>query len=315
MARAASRSAVVTLAGQLSRVVIQFAGVIVLARLLEPQDYGLVAMVLVIIGVGEVFRDFGLSTAAVQAKTLSDDERNNLFWINGGIGLLLAVVAAAVSPLVALLFDDERLVGLTLVLSVTFLLNGIGTQFRADLNRDLRFGPLVVTDIAAQVAGVLAGVLAAVAGWGYWALAGQQIVLAVVMLVGVAVFARWRPSWYRRAVPVRRFLTFGAEVVGAQLLGYASKNIDTLVIGTTLGATPLGYYNRAYQLLALPLSQINAPATRVALPVLSKLQSDRHRFGDYLLAGQTAMLHLVLALFSISGALAVPLVTTVLGEK
>ncbi len=303
------------MAGQLGRVLVQVAGVVVLARLLDPQDYGLLAMVMVIIGIGEVFRDFGLSTASVQAKTLSDQERSNLFWINSGIGLLLAGAVAACSPLVALLFSDERLVGLTLVLSATFLFNGVGTQFRADLNRGLRFGRLVVADMAAHLLGLLAGVVMALAGFGYWALAGQQIVLSVVTLVAVAALTGWRPGRYRRDVPIRKFVSFGADVVGAQLLGYASKNVDTMVIGVTLGATPLGLYNRAYQLLALPLSQVNAPATRVALPVLSRLQDDRERFAAYLLAGQTAMLHVVVTIFSLSAALAVPLVELVLGTK
>lgn len=294
---------------------LQSVGVVVLARLLSPSDYGLVAMVLVIIGIGEVLRDFGLSTAAVQAKTLSTDERSNLFWINSGIGLVLTLALMAGSPLVALLFGDDRLIALSIVLAVTFLLNGIGTQFRADLNRDLGFGRLVVSDIAGQLFGLITGVIMAVSGFGYWALAGQQVALALSTLIITLVFVRWRPGRYRRDVPVRRFVKFGLEVIGAQALGYASKNIDTLVIGTTLGATPLGFYNRAYQLLALPLSQINAPATRVALPVLSRLQAQGERFGNYLLAGQTAILHLVLAIFSLSGALAVPLIDVVLGEK
>lgn len=304
-----------TISGQLARVLLQSVGVVILARLLAPSDYGLVAMVLVIIGIGEVVRDFGLSTAAVQAKTLSIEERTNLFWINSGIGLTLTVALMLGSPLVAALFGDSRLVGLTLVLAVTFLFNGIATQLRADMNRDLSFGRLVVSDILGQLFGLATGVVMALSGFGYWSLAGQQVVLSLSTLTVVCVFARWRPGRYRRDVSVRRFLKFGLEVIGAQALGYASKNIDTLVIGTTLGATPLGYYNRAYQLLALPLSQINAPSTRVALPVLSKLQTQRDRFGAYLLAGQTAMLHLVLTIFSLTAAVAVPLVDLVLGDK
>ena len=139
LAGSASRGALVTLAGQAVRVVIQLAGIVVLARLLGPSDYGLVAMVTVIIGVGEVFRDFGLSSAAIQAKILTPAQKDNLFWINGGIGLLLTLLVCALASPIADFYGDPRLQPLSYALSLTFLLNGLSTQFRADLSRHLRF--------------------------------------------------------------------------------------------------------------------------------------------------------------------------------
>ncbi|WP_345481941.1 lipopolysaccharide biosynthesis protein [Amnibacterium soli] len=307
MAGRASRGAAVTVAAQGLRVVVQAASVVVLARLLAPTDYGLIAEVLVIIGLGEIFRDFGLTNAAVQAKTLSTAERSNLFWLNSLIGVVLTGVAVAVAPAVAAFYGDPRLSALTAVLAVTFLLNGLGTQLRADLNRTLEFGRLSFAEIGGQVVGLAVGVAMALLGSGYWSLAGQQVGQAIVSLVLLAALGRFRPQRYRRDVPMRRFVGFGLDVVGAQLLGYAGKNTDTVVIGTLIGAGPLGVYNRAFQLLALPLTQINAPSTRVALPVLSSLQDDPVRYRRYLLAGQSVMMHLVLGVFSWSTALAAPL--------
>ncbi|WP_158590155.1 lipopolysaccharide biosynthesis protein [Amnibacterium setariae] len=315
LAGRASRGAAVTLGAQGLRVLVQTASVVVLARLLAPTDYGLIAEVLVVIGLGEIFRDFGLTSAAVQAKTLSAGERSNLFWLNAVIGVVLAAVTVLAAPGVAAFYGDDRLVALTAVLSVVFLFNGVGTQLRADLNRRLAFGRLSAAEIVGQAAGLAGGVAIALLGGGYWALAGQQILQAVVTLVLLWWFDRFRPERYRRDVPMRRFLGFGADVVGAQLLGYAGKNTDTVVIGATLGVGPLGVYNRAFQLLALPLTQINAPATRVALPVLSSLQDQPERFRRYLLAGQSVMLHLVLAVFSWSTALATPLLLLLLGPR
>lgn len=313
LAGRASRGAAVTLSAQALRVLVQTASVVVLARLLAPTDYGLIAEVLVIIGLGEIFRDFGLTNAAVQAKTLSDVERSNLFWLNALIGVVLTILTVVVSPAVAAFYGDQRLTALTAVLSVTFLMNGVGTQLRADFNRTLAFGKLSFAEIAGQVLGLAAGVVMAVLGSGYWSLAGQQLVQAATTLALLWGMGRFRPQRYHRSVSMRRFVGFGLDVVGSQLLGYAGKNTDTVVIGTMLGAGPLGIYNRAFQLLALPLTQINAPSTRVALPVLSSLQDEPARFRRYLLAGQAVMMHLVLGVFSWSVALAAPLLLLLLG--
>lgn len=311
----ASRGAAFTMGGQAVRLVVQLVGVVVLARLLTPADYGLVAMVVAITGVGEIFRDFGLSSAAIQAKQLSPEQKDNLFWINTGIGVLLAVLALAAAPLIAGLYNEPRLALLASVLSVTFVLNGLSTQYRASMSRGLRYGGLAGIDVTAQATGLAFAIALALAGAGYWALAAQQIGVAAVALLGLVLATRWVPGPYRRAAPMRRLLGFGSNLVGAQLLGYASKNIDQVLIGTRFGASATGLYNRAFQLLMLPLNQINAPSTTVALPVLSKLQDERDRYRDFLLTGQTVLLHVVLAVFSLGCALAAPLIVLVLGPQ
>ena len=139
LGRRAARGALVTVGAQGVKIVLQVVGVVVLARLLSPGDYGLVAMVTAIIGVAEIFRDFGLSSAAVQAKTLSKAQRDNLFWINTAAGGLLTVIVFFGAPLVALLYGRGELVGLTQVLAFIFVLNGMGTQFRADLDPSLTY--------------------------------------------------------------------------------------------------------------------------------------------------------------------------------
>jgi PST family polysaccharide transporter len=294
---------------------LQLGGLIVLARLLDPSDYGLLAMVLAVVGLTELLRDFGLSSAAVQARTLSIEQRNNLFWINAVVGTALAGVVVLISPLVALLYDEPRLGPMAAALAVTFAFNGFATQFRANMNRALRFGSVAVADVGAQAAGLAVGIAMALSSFGYWALVGQQITVALTGLVLLVSLGRWRPGRYRRRVPMRQLLGFGSNFLAAQLLGYASKNADSVVLGITLGAAPLGLYNRAYQLSMLPVTQVNAPATQVALGVLSRIQDDRKRFDEYLLVGQTVLLHAVLAIFSVACGLAAPLITLALGVQ
>ncbi|HYG07626.1 MAG TPA: lipopolysaccharide biosynthesis protein [Stenotrophomonas sp.] len=313
-ARAAG-GAFVTMAGQGVRVAVQFGGIILLARLLTPHDYGLMAMVTAIVGAAEILRDFGLSSAAVQARELSRAQRDNLFWINTGIGLLLALAVFAGAHALAQFYREPALVQIAQALAITFLLSGMTTQYRAQLSRGLRFGQLALSDVGAQVAGLLAAVAAALAGAGFWALVLQQVVQAAVQLLLTVLCARWLPRGYDRSAPMRQFVGFGWNLMLAQLLGYASRNVGQVIIGARTGAEALGLYNRAFQLLMMPLNQINAPATTVALPVLSQLQDDRERFASFLLRGQTVMVHLIVATFAFACAQALPLMVLVLGEQ
>ena len=311
----ASRGAAVTFAGQGARILIQVVGIAVLARLLSPSDYGLLAVVLAITGIGEVIRDFGLSSAAVQARTLSPGQRTNLFWLNVGIGTALTAAFLGAAWPIAAAYGDDRLWGVTAALSSTFLLNGLATQFRADLNRSMRFTALTVTDIAAQLGGLLLTVAAALAGFGYWALVVQQLSSAVVQLVVVVASTRWRPGLPRRGEPIKQFVSFGSNLAAVQLLGYASKNVDSVVLAATVGSSALGLYNRAFQLMTLPLNQINAPSTRIALPVLSKLQDDPPRFAAFLRVGQTALLNVTSAALAVLAAQADAIVAISLGSQ
>ncbi|CAD0323741.1 lipopolysaccharide biosynthesis protein [Xanthomonas hortorum pv. vitians] len=311
----AAGGAAVTMIGQSAKMVVQFGGIILLARLLTPYDYGLMAMVTAIVGAAEILRDFGLSAAAVQAKHVSREQRDNLFWINSGIGLSLSVVVYASAHLIANFYKEPALVMISQALAVTFLINGMTTQYRAHLSRGLRFGQVALSDVGSQVLGLVAAVAAALLGWGYWALVVQQVVQASVNFLIAASCSRWLPRGYQRAAPMRDFMSFGWNLMAAQLLGYASRNVGQVIIGWRTGPDALGLYNRAFQLLMMPLNQINAPATSVALPVLSQLQDDRERFNAFLLRGQTVMVHLIFALFAFSCALAMPLIVLVLGEQ
>ncbi|WP_309133822.1 lipopolysaccharide biosynthesis protein [Cellulomonas sp.] len=311
----ASRGAAVTLLGQGTRAVVLVTGVVVLARLLEPEDYGLLAMVVAFTGVAEVVRDFGLTNAAVRTPHLTTGQRTNLFWLSSGIGAALGLLVLAASPLVAAFYADPRLQGVAAWLSLTFVLNGVMAQYKADLNRTLRFGALTGVEVAGQVTGLATAVLLALGGAGYTALVAQQLVQLLAQLVLLLAVARWLPGPWVRGESVRPFVRFGANLVGGQMLGYVGNHVDTVVIGSTLGAGPLGLYNRAYQLLVLPLHQVNAPMTRVALPVLARLQDQPARYRQFLLTGQTAMLGLVTTLLAFAAAQAPALVLVALGPR
>lgn len=313
--RRAARGAAVTFIGQLIRIAVQVGGLSILARILDATDYGVFAMVMVIVGVSEVFRDFGLSNAAVQAPTLSPRQRDVLFWVNSGIGVALGIVIFGVAYGVAALYGRPELIPLTQFMGITFILNGLATQHRASLNRELRFWALTVIDTVAAVAALVVAIVLSIAGLGYWALAWQMVSLAIVTLLLSVASARWVPGLPKRGTDMTGFYRFGWNTVATQLVHYTANNMDSFVIGLRLGARELGIYNRGFQLLMNPLNQLRAPATRVAIPLLSRLQDEHDRFDAYILRGQIALGYTLVAGLGLVAGAAEPVVAIFLGEK
>lgn len=311
----AARGAGLTLATQGVRAVLQFTSIVVLARLLTPRDFGLIAMVTAVIGIADLVRDFGLSSAAIQAKVVTDDERTNLVWANVALGAACSAVAVAVAPLVVAAYGEPRLLRVVLALSGVFVVSGLNTQFRADLTRQLRFSALAISDIASQASGILVAVALAWHGAGYWAIVAQQLTAAVVSCAVNMYSAPWLPGLPRRGVSLSRFFKFGRGLLGTQSIYYVTKNVDNFALGVFAGAVPLGLYSRAYQLLMTPLNTINAPMTRVALPVLSRAQDDDERFASYLAKVQLVACYLTATVFTVAAGLSGPLVLVLFGRN
>ena len=313
LGRVAARGAGVTLGAQGARFLLQIGSLAVLSRLLTPAEVGLVAMVTAILGVAEIVRDFGLSAAAIQAPTLSRAERSNLFWLNLSIGAGCTVVALLGAPLLARLYDEPDVVPIVFALAGLFLVSGANTQYRADLSRDMRFGALAFTDVLAQVLSVAMAITAALYGLGAWAIVLQQVTFVVTTFVCNALQCRWVPRRPDRSVPMGRFLRFGSHLLGTNLMGFAVNNVDNVAIGAYWGPAALGLYSRAYQLLQVPLQQINAPLSRVVLPVLSRVQADREVFQHYFQRFQLAICYSLGLGFGLLAGVAQPLVHLLLG--
>jgi len=311
----ALRGGFATLAGQVARGVIQAVSLIVLARLLLPGDFGLVAMVAAAVRIGDVIRDAGLANAAIQARTLTDAQRDNLFWLNTLIGAGTGAVFVALAPALASFYGEPELVGISRWLALGFLVNGIATQFGATVARQMRFAAAAVVDVAAQASGLVLAVVIAVAGGAYWALVGQSLMISVGVCVGYWVVAGWWPGLPHRATPVRSFLSYGFHLLGSQLLEQFARAADTIVVGYRFGPASAGIYNRAFQLMALPMRQLTYPSRRIALPVLARLQDDPDAYWSFVVRGQTILLHALVPVCALAAALASPLVEIVLGPS
>ncbi len=315
LGRAAGRGVLVTLGGQWGRTLIQTISTVVLGRLLLKQDFGLLAEVTVIVGVADLLRDFGLSAAMVQARKIDDALWAQLWWMSLAIGAGLATLVACCSPLVAHMYAEPRLTVLMVVLSPGLLVNAACMPLQARAQRDLRFGMLAKIDILSMLLSVVAAVGTAALGWGVWSLVLMTGVAAVYRLIALVLAVRPQVGRPRISREVRPLLSFGANMFGVQLLIYVSRNLDNVVVGRYGGAAELGVYSRAYNLMLLPLSQLNGPLARVALPVLSRLQDDAQRYRKYISSALLVIGYLSGPVFAVAAAVAVPLFRVLLGPQ
>lgn len=315
LANSAARGGLSTVSVQGLRVLVGLAATAILGRILSPDDFGLVAMVLAITGVAEIVRDFGVFNAATQARRLDRALQNNLFWLTFLIGLALTIAIACASPLIAALYGTPALQLLVLSLAPIYLLNALSTIPRVLLARRLQFGRLNATDLAPQVLGAGVAIAVALDSPGVTALVAQQLTVAATTLVMGLAFARWLPGLPSLSSGFGGLVGMGAALTAQQGLNYLVRNIDSVIIGRVAGPTSLGFYDRAYQLALVPLAQLNAPLTRVAVPVLAKAKQTENSFARYLYASQSVAAFVTVPLLAALAALAPPTVELLLGDQ
>lgn len=311
----APRGARTLVLAQVAKAGVLLLGLVVLSRLLTPAEFGLVAVPLALVGVGEILRDMGLSAAATTAKTLPPTVRDVLFWTNVGIGVVLALGAVVGGWIYAAISGDPTALPLMAALASIFVVNGIGAQYRASLTRDMRFSQVAVVDTLAGVLGLGVAILLAMSGFGFWALIAQPIVVAVVTAGMSVFFGRWRPSLPRDFAAAKPVLGFGASVAWSQSLQYLGNNADTFMLGIWATRAQLGFYTKSFQLAIQPLGLLKAPLTSIALPVLSRQVDDPERFERNVLTGQRLLSYSIVPLAVLLSAAAHPIVLVVLGEQ
>ncbi len=301
--------------GQVVRFSVQMLSVVLMARLLSPKDYGLTAIVITLIALGEVVRDFGLSTSAIQADHVSADEKSNLFWMNSCIGLVLGLLLFYLASPLARFYHDARLVEIAQVLSLTFLINGLSTQYKAGLNRDMKFKAIALSDSLAALLSTLLGIASAVYGFAYWAIVIQYLSNYLLAFAFYCWSYKWLPSLPSFSTDMTRFTRFGMHLMASQILGQLARSVDTLIIGQRFSTEALGFYNRAQQIVIMGLNQINTPSTTLAIPVLSKLKNDEVEYQKFLRFGQAILIHSVCLFFGLLAINANLIVTILLGPK
>lgn len=268
----AARGGVMMIAANMLGFIVTLTSTAILARLLTPDAFGIIAMTATLTALLMMFSDAGLTQATIQRREITYGQLSALFWINLGVGGALAVACFIAAPFVAWFYDEPRLTDIVRVLSVNFLLLGATAQFNAVINRQLRFKVTALIQLLAPVAGAIAALLGAWLGFGVWSLVAQLVLTEVVRLTASMALAHWLPGVPKRAKGVGQMLRFGGNQLLFNVVVYLVPNADRIFIGSHLGPYVLGLYDRSAQMIRLPQRLLILPLSPVMLPTLSRLQ-------------------------------------------
>ena len=309
------RGGLAKLCGQAAVFFIRIVYLVIMARLLDPKDFGLVAMVTSVTGLYGLFATAGLSVASIQKSSITDEQISTLFWINILVGTILAFFCLLTAPVLVRFYDEPHLFSLTVVSAAGFVINAAGVQHSALLERHMRYVALAGIGAMAQVGGVVVGVLMAVGGLRYWAIIASPLVQSAVDVIGVWVATRWLPGLPRRDNEIGSMLRFGGTLTLNGAIVYFAYNLDKILLGRFWGADVLGLYGRAYTLINIPNDNLNAAIGGVAFSALSRLQNDPTRYKSYFLKAYSLANSLTFPITVFFASFANEIILILLGPK
>jgi PST family polysaccharide transporter len=300
---------------QFGRQALQLGGVIVLARLLPPQDFGVMSLAMVVIGFIALFRDMGTGAALIQSQGISARLAPSLFSFNALLSLVCGLCTAALAPLAATFFEAPVLEPVLQVLAVSLAVAGLGVVPQAVMEREGRFDLLARIELLGVAAGVATGISMAYAGWGVWSLVGQALVTTTMTTALLAFMSGTRPTLQPDWRLLRSIAGYSLNLAGFNIFNYLVRNADNAIIGKLLGSRELGYYALAYQLAIGPVRSINGVIHRVLFPALARVREDQLLLGKEYLRGVSLLVGICFPLMAMLVALAEVATLAVLGES
>lgn len=253
---------------------------IVLARLLVPEDFGLIAMVMVLMGFAGLLADVGLGAALIQKKDVNDNHYSSVFWLNTVIGIVLTILMVILSPLIAAFYKQPELGLITTLLAVNFVFGALEMVPRTYLSKELAFRELALIDLVSMILSGTVAIALAAKGYGYWSLVVQRLVSRLLSVLLVWRVSNWRPVLRFSFSSIRELIVFSSSVFFTRSIRYTALQTDKLLIGKLLSASSLGLYDKAYSLMLFPLGNISHVISQVMFPSLSQIQDDIERIRD-----------------------------------
>lgn len=311
----ATKGGLLTIGSQAANFVLKIASTAILARLLAPEDFGLIAMVSVVTAFFEMLNEGGLAMATVQKEKVSHGQVSNLFWANILLSVTASGLICASAPLVSIIYGEPRLTLITVAFAGMTFVRGLTIQHRAIMRRKMEFGRLVVIEVTSTIAGIVVGCVMAWKGYGYWSLVAMPATSAVTVAILTLAWCRWLPSLPARKTGIRPMLAFGGYLTGAKFFRFLSRHADNLVIGVMHGAGPLGIYSRGYNLFMMPTRVFLTPLSGVMIPTLSRLVDNPERYRQVFLEKSYVTTYCVVFANAFSFAAAPELTRIVLGPS
>ncbi len=288
---------------------------VVLARLLTPHEFGLVAMVTVILGIIKVIHSFGLGEALIQKEEITETELSSVFWVNVFLGIIFTSIAFLAAPFISKFYQKDILIPITYFFGFTFLLDSFTVVHYALLWRNLEYKKLFFVQLPSIIIAGTVAVVMALNGFGVWSLVTKSLVSIAALLFFLTIASSWTPKFIFNAQAVKNLFGFSLPRVGTLIFSYLIRNLDKIMVGHYLGGAPLGFYEKSYAFMLLPLSNITSVISQVLFPSFSKIQNNHDQIKEMFfkvirfVAFFTFPLMIGLSIFS------EPFVLFLLGEK
>jgi lipopolysaccharide exporter len=294
---------------------LQFIQLVVLSHILTPSDFGLMAMVMVIIGFSQAYADMGISNAIIHQQDATKEQLSSLYWTNILASIVVFAILVASRHVIVGFYKEPRLANIVYGASFIILLAPIGQQFQVLLEKELRFNRLASIEVISNTAGVIVAILSALQGRGVYSLIWGQLVTSGTKALALFLSEKqWRPRLCLRRKHLKGYIGFGMYQMGERSVNYLGSNMDKLIIGSLLGTQQLGFYSMAYQLAVKPIQILNPVITRVAFPAFARIQTDRERLKNWYLEAIQIIAVSVFPLYMGMIVLADPSLTLLLGS-
>ena len=294
---------------------VQFIVMIIMARILTPEDYGLVGMLTIFITISQSLIDSGFSQALIRKRDRRQIDNSTVFYFNIAIGTILYLVLFFSAPLIANFYHEPQLIPITRVISLSVFINSLVVVQRALLTVEIDFKTQTKASFTAVISSGILGIWMVYDGYGVWAIVAQQLVNLSVNALLLWILSHWRPSLEYSWTSFRELFNFGSKLAGAGILDTLYKNIYLIIIGKIFKASDLGYYTRAQQFSEFPSSNLTGIIQRVTFPVLCSIQEDNERLKNVYRRFLRLSAFLIFPLMIGLAAVAHPLVILLLKEQ
>jgi PST family polysaccharide transporter len=262
---------------QIIKQLLQFVISIILARLLTPEDFGLVGMVVVFTGFAGLFSELGFGAALIQNHEVEEPHYSSVFWLSLVAGLVITGLVIVAAPFIAAFYSEPMLIPLTMLIAVNFSISPFRMVQEAIYSRTMAFRYIAIIEITSVAISSFVAIILAVQGFGVWCLVWQMLIASSVQALAFWNVSRWRPKMLFDRAAVLELLGFSSSLVGYRTINYWVRNSDNLLVGKAFGTASLGIYARAYSIMLLPVSQVTHTLSRVMFPALSTVKDDKVR--------------------------------------
>lgn len=294
---------------------IQFIVTIVLARLLLPEDFGLIVLVMIFISIANIFVQSGFNTALIQKKDANDVDFSSVFYLSLFVASIIYLILFFSAPYISTFFDQPDITPVLRILSFILFVGAFNSIQLVVISRNMQFKKLFISSFGAIFISGIVGIVMAYASFGIWALVGQQLTYQVLNTTILWFSVKWRPRFIFSIGRVKSLFSFGWKLLVSALLDTLFLNIQNLIVGKMYSPTMLGFYNRGEQFPLLIVSNIDGSIQSVMLPTLSKLQDDKNRVKDLVRRSIVTSAFIIFPMMVGLAVIVEPLIKLLLTEK